>query len=38
VKDHRTDVEEGNAQAVLDGSLDPFIRAYLLASATGAVA
>jgi peptide chain release factor 2 len=38
VKDHRTDVEEGNAQAVLDGDLDRFIRAYLLASATGAVA
>jgi peptide chain release factor 2 len=38
VKDHRTDVEEGNAQAVLDGDLDRFIRAYLLAHATGAVA
>jgi peptide chain release factor 2 len=38
VKDHRTNVEEGNAQAVLDGDLDQFIRAYLLASATGAVA
>jgi peptide chain release factor 2 len=38
VKDHRTDVEEGNAQAVLDGDLDQFIRAYLLANATGAVA
>jgi len=38
VKDHRTDVEEGNAQAVLDGDLDKFIRAYLLAHATGAVA
>jgi peptide chain release factor 2 len=38
VKDHRTDVEEGNAQAVLDGDLDNFIRAYLLANATGAVA
>ena len=36
VKDHRTDVEEGNAQAVLDGRLDEFIRAYLLAHATGA--
>ena len=34
VKDHRTDVEEGNAQAVLDGRLDDFIRAYLLAHAT----
>jgi peptide chain release factor 2 len=38
VKDHRTDVEEGNAQAVLDGDLDRFIRAYLLANATGTVA
>ncbi|HEU4450917.1 MAG TPA: peptide chain release factor 2 [Gaiellaceae bacterium] len=38
VKDHRTDVEEGNAQGVLDGDLDGFIRAYLLARATGAVA
>ncbi len=37
VKDHRTDVEEGNAQGVLDGNLDGFIRAYLLARATGAV-
>ena len=34
VKDHRTGVEEGNAQAVLDGKLDDFIHAYLLASAT----
>jgi peptide chain release factor 2 len=34
VKDHRTDVEEGNAQAVLDGRLDEFIRAYLLKTAT----
>ncbi len=33
VKDHRTGVEEGNAQAVLDGRLDAFIRAYLLARA-----
>jgi peptide chain release factor 2 len=38
VKDHRTDVEEGNAQGVLDGDLDRFISAYLLANATGAVA
>ena len=34
VKDHRTDVEEGNAQAVLDGRLDEFIRAFLLKTAT----
>jgi peptide chain release factor 2 len=38
VKDHRTDVEEGNAQGVLDGKLDAFIRAYLLAKAAGNVA
>jgi peptide chain release factor 2 len=37
VKDHRTDVEEGNAQGVLDGDLDGFIRAYLLARAAGNV-
>ena len=30
VKDHRTDVEVGNAQAVLDGDLDEFVRAELL--------
>jgi peptide chain release factor 2 len=29
VKDHRTDVETGNAQGVLDGNLDPFIEEYL---------
>lgn len=29
VKDHRTDHETGNIQAVLDGDLDPFIEAYL---------
>ncbi|WP_407883954.1 peptide chain release factor 2 [Furfurilactobacillus curtus] len=29
VKDHRTNYETGNAQAVLDGDLDPFIDAYL---------
>jgi peptide chain release factor 2 len=34
VKDHRTDVEEGNAQGVLDGKLDEFIRAHLLQQAT----
>jgi peptide chain release factor 2 len=38
VKDHRTDLEEGNAQAVLDGRLDEFIHAYLLARATGSAA
>ena len=29
VKDHRTDVETGNVDSVLDGSLDPFINGYL---------
>jgi len=29
VKDHRTDFEVGNAQAVLNGDLDGFIEAYL---------
>jgi peptide chain release factor 2 len=33
VKDHRTDHEVGNAQGVLDGDLDGFIRAYLLQAA-----
>jgi peptide chain release factor 2 len=30
VKDHRTNVEAGNAQGVLDGDLDKFVRAELL--------
>jgi peptide chain release factor 2 len=30
VKDHRTGFEIGNAQGVLDGGIDPMIRAYLL--------
>ncbi|MBD3333511.1 peptide chain release factor 2 [candidate division GN15 bacterium] len=29
VKDHRTDAETGNLQAVLDGDIDQFIEAYL---------
>ena len=33
VKDHRTEFEMGNTQAVLDGELDGFIRAYLLQAA-----
>ena len=32
VKDHRTDYETGNTQAVLDGDLDAFIEAYLRAN------
>jgi len=38
VKDHRTGVEVGNAQSVIDGDIDPFIRAALLARAGGAAA
>ena len=38
VKDHRTGVEEGNAQGVLDGDLDELVHAYLLAKAAGTVA
>jgi len=34
VKDHRTDCEVGNAGAVLDGGLQPFINAYLKWQAT----
>ncbi len=30
VKDHRTSVEKGNVDAVMDGDLDDFIEAYLL--------
>ncbi|NLI83643.1 MAG: peptide chain release factor 2 [Deltaproteobacteria bacterium] len=30
VKDHRTNAEKGNVEAVLDGDLDDFIEAYLL--------
>ena len=29
VKDHRTGVESGNVDAVMDGGLDPFINGYL---------
>jgi peptide chain release factor 2 len=30
IKDHRTDLEVGNVNKVLDGDIDPFIEAYLL--------
>jgi peptide chain release factor 2 len=34
IKDHRTKFEVGDVDRVLDGDLDPFIRAYLLAKKT----
>jgi peptide chain release factor 2 len=34
VKDHRTDHEVGDANRVLEGDLDGFVRAYLLRSAS----
>jgi peptide chain release factor 2 len=37
VKDHRTELETGHTQAVLDGDLDAFVREYLLARAAGKV-
>ena len=37
VKDHRTNVETGNLQAVMDGELDRFIEAYLKQAAGMAV-
>ncbi len=37
VKDARTGYEVGNAQGVLDGDLDGFVHAYLLAKAAGKV-
>ena len=33
VKDHRTELEEGNVQRILDGDLDEFIESYLLKTA-----
>ena len=37
VKDHRTKFEVGDVNRVLDGDLDPFIRAFLLLRRTGSV-
>jgi len=35
VKDHRTKFEVGDPNRVLDGDLDPFIKAYLMQKASG---
>jgi peptide chain release factor 2 len=35
VKDHRTDIETSNVQAVMDGDLDAFIRGYLMEFSSG---
>lgn len=35
VKDHRTNVENGNTQAVMDGEIDEFIDAYLRSKVSG---
>ena len=37
VKDHRTKLEKGDVDAVLDGDLDPFIRGYLVARRAGQI-
>ena len=36
VKDHRTDLEVGNAQGVLEGDIDRFMRAFLMQRAANA--
>ena len=35
VKDHRTKLDEGNVDRVLDGDIDDFVKAYLMKKATG---
>ena len=34
VKDHRTDIETSNVQAVMDGDLDAFMRGFLMSAGT----
>jgi peptide chain release factor 2 len=38
IKDHRTKLEVGDTESVLDGEIDSFIRAYLVARRQGTVA
>ena len=38
VKDHRTDVETSNVQAVMDGALDEFMKSYLIQFGSGSSA
>ncbi|MGH9890619.1 MAG: peptide chain release factor-like protein, partial [bacterium] len=38
IKDHRTKLEVGDTDSVLDGGIDPFIRSYLVARRQGRVA
>jgi peptide chain release factor 2 len=35
VKDHRTKMEVGTPDRVLDGDLDPFIKTFLMKKASG---
>ena len=35
IKDHRTKLEVGDVNRVLDGDLDPFIKTYLMQKASG---
>jgi peptide chain release factor 2 len=35
IKDHRTGLEVGNVDAVMDGGIDPFVQAYLTAARSG---
>jgi peptide chain release factor 2 len=37
IKDHRTKLEIGDVDSVLDGRIDPFMRAYLVARREGTV-
>jgi len=37
VKDHRTNLEKGNVEAVLDGAIDDFVREFLWQKSTGKV-